>query len=60
MLLQHQRRQSSQGRHAIPKEDLEDIADAEVFDIGDDFDEDEDVVEGVPLMDRQNKHEKNL
>ena len=58
VLLRHQRRQSQQRGHAIPKEDLEDIADAEVFDIGDDFDEDEDGVEGVPLMERQNKHDK--
>lgn len=60
VLLRHQRRQSQQRGHAIPKEDLEDIADAEVFDIGDDFDDDEDEVEGVPLMDRQKKHEKNI
>ncbi|EEA20763.1 hypothetical protein TMatcc_000752 [Talaromyces marneffei ATCC 18224] len=53
VLWQHQRRQSQQRGHAIPKEDLEDIADAEVFDLGDDFDEEEDEVEGYPLMDRQ-------
>ncbi|EED20282.1 conserved hypothetical protein [Talaromyces stipitatus ATCC 10500] len=45
VLLQHQRRQSQQRGHAIPKEDLEEIADAEVFDIGGDLDDDEDGVE---------------
>lgn len=56
VLLQHQRRQSQQRGYAIPKEDL---TDAEVFGIGDDLD-DEDEVEGVPLMNRQNKHEKKI
>lgn len=57
ILLQHQRRNMYRQRgQPIPKDDLDDIADAEVFDIGDDFDDD--VYEAdIPLMDHQGKHQ---
>lgn len=60
VLLQYQRRQLQQRGHAIPEEDLEDITHADVFDIGDNLDEDEYEVEDVPLMDRQNKNGKKI
>ncbi|OKL60493.1 hypothetical protein UA08_04337 [Talaromyces atroroseus] len=57
ILLQHERRKRSARGQAVPKEDLDDIVDAEVFDIGDDFEDDEDDVEGIPLMERPGRNE---
>jgi Cytochrome domain of cellobiose dehydrogenase len=57
VLLQHERRKRATRGQSVPKDDFDDIADAEVFDIGDDFEDDEDDVEGIPLMERPGRNE---
>lgn len=52
VLRSYNRRRSQQRKKFIPKCNSEQVAGAKVFGIGGDFDEDEDEVEGVPLMHR--------
>lgn len=57
ILLQHGRLKREARGQPVPKDELEEIADAEVFDIGDDFPEDENDIEGIPLMDHSGSYD---